>query len=646
MFLKNITLENIKKYKIKSTFSFEKNSFINTVSGKNGSGKSTIFDSIVLCQKAFFANLLEPEDVLIIPKNFNNISKRDQVSKEFASLASEKTASISVTLGFEKEELINVKEFTSNSPIEFVTIFLTGYNIIETKCEWSISIKTEKEKKILSAFWNLENPTNIIVMLNADKNVYEEDFGYQKINMIAETKENPIINFIMDSRNIYQHMYDIMFNAYVYQRINPQKPRRDEFVNQSIKMFSNIMENVSVSNFSGKQIENQFILLAKNDVKYDIRNMSSGEKLIWYVILVLNYLKNIGLLIIDEPENHLHEQLAWKLVLFLQDILAQSEGSVKISQVFLITHAKNLIYNNFSVGSNYLVNSNTFCIINQNECEKILRNCGISFVEEKILFVEGKTEIDHLEFLCSQQNIKLKQLNNCTEIIQVYKSLLHVKELLTVPKFVFMLDHDTRNDEEIQELRNLDDDFFDEHIVFLPVHEIENYLLDEEIITQIINHYLEDCSDKQVSTNDILQKMKTIADESLDVTKKKYINYELDTAIKGLAKLVNQKEILISSKDQYSSYVHQLLSETSINPYIEKMITKYDIMSQKYSGENWKNNWKSLCDGKIVFNRLCGLLGPQYNMNVSILKEKIFRNIITNPYSEFSKLWDEIIQKL
>ena len=56
-----------------------------------------------------------------------------------------------------------------------------------------------------------------------------------------------------------------------------------------------------------------------------------------------------------------------------------------------------------------------------------------------------------------------------------------------------MLDHDTRNDEEIQELRNLDNDFFDEHIVFLPVHEIENYLLDEEIITQIINHYLEDC---------------------------------------------------------------------------------------------------------------------------------------------------------
>lgn len=137
-------------------------------------------------------------------------------------------------------------------------------------------------------------------MLSADKNVYEDDFAYQKINMIADPNQNPLIDFIMDSRNIYQHMYDIMFNAYVYQRINPQNPRHDNFVTQSIKMFSALMGNVSVSNFSGKQIKNQLVLMAqhkgndKDKSKYDIRNLSSGEKLIWYVILVLNYLETMG----------------------------------------------------------------------------------------------------------------------------------------------------------------------------------------------------------------------------------------------------------------------------------------------------------------------------------------------------------------
>ena len=51
MFLKNVTLANIKKYKAEHTFEFENRSFINTISGKNRSVKSTIFDSVVKSQK-------------------------------------------------------------------------------------------------------------------------------------------------------------------------------------------------------------------------------------------------------------------------------------------------------------------------------------------------------------------------------------------------------------------------------------------------------------------------------------------------------------------------------------------------------------------------------------------------------------------
>lgn len=42
MFLKNVTLANIKKYKAEHTFEFENRSFINTISGKNGSGNYQI----------------------------------------------------------------------------------------------------------------------------------------------------------------------------------------------------------------------------------------------------------------------------------------------------------------------------------------------------------------------------------------------------------------------------------------------------------------------------------------------------------------------------------------------------------------------------------------------------------------------------
>lgn len=322
-----------------------------------------------------------------------------------------------------------------------------------------------------------------------------------------------------------------------------------------------------------------------------------------------------------------------------------SKGRIKIGQIFLITHAKNLIYNNFSIGSNYLVHADGLHIIHRDECENVLRSCGISFVEEKILFVEGKTETKYLEELCAHENIKLRQLANCTEILQIYKSLLRVKELVTVPKFVFMLDHDTRSDERIQKLRDQDSAFFDEHIIFLPVHEIENFLLEEKTLYEIINNYLVGCPHEPISPDIILQKMHSLADETLYETKKKYLNYELDTAVKGLAKLVRQQDISIQSKEQYSAYVHRLLSTDSLTPYIEAMVTQYDIMSDKYSGENWEKNWKSLCDGKIVFNKLCGFLGGQYKMNVSILKSKVFTAVTQDPDSAFTKLWKHVVEK-
>lgn len=652
MFLTRITLHNIKRYKAPITIDLQNRSLINTISGKNGSGKSTIFESILLVQKAFFADLLEPNGVLNLDFLANGQpTRRERVAREFAALASNREASISATFCFTKDDLARIGVGVSQDNNN-VTLTLSGTNIIGTACEWTINTNTEEEKAILSYFWNLDNPTNIIVMLSADKNVYEDDFGYEKINLIAGKSKSPIIDFIMDSKNIYQHLYDLMMNAYLYERLNPQKPRNDDFIHTSIEMFSEIMDGVSISNFSGKQIENQFILLAKNSndglksVRYDARNLSSGEKLIWYVLLVLNYIKSIGLLIVDEPENHLHEQLAWRFVLFLNNISAAENNGITIGQAFLITHAKSLIYNNFSLGSNYITDSQGLTLVNQEECESVLRNCGISFVEDKVIFVEGKTESENLTTLCNQHNIKIKVLGNCTQILQVYKDLLKVKELVTVPKFLFILDRDTREDNQIQSLRNEDQQYFDDHIMFLPVHEIENFLLDEEVIANVINVYLQDCSTIQASPQEIVQKMKQLADVSLNTTKKKYLNYELDYAVKALAKRVHQRDIVVSSRDDFASYVATILPQEIIDTFVADMTLKYDSMERKYNSANWDTHWKTLCDGKIVYNQTCSFLAETYSINLKMLKKKIFNAIVNNPLSSFSGFWNSVLEHL
>lgn len=653
MLLKSVALSNIKKYKNPITIELQNNAFLNTISGKNGSGKSTIFESIILVQKAFFADLLEPSDVLNLDLlTSGHPTHRQRVARDLATLASDCVASITITLGFCKDDLAKVGHSTANQEGINISLILEGSNIKGASCDWTISVNGESEKEILSKFWNLQNPTNIIVMLNADKNVYEEDFGYEKINLIASKNSSPIIDFVMDSKNIYQHMYDIMMNAYLYQRLNPSQPRRDDFVSKSIGMFSEIMEGVSISNFSGKQIDNQFVLLAKNtlssrkSVTYDVRNLSSGEKLIWYVILVLNYLKNIGLLVIDEPENHLHEQLAWNFVRFIQCITEKEDQPITIGQVFLITHAKSLIYNNFAIGTNYIANDTGLTQVNKEECESVLRSCGISFVEDKVLFVEGRTENENLAKLCDQHNIKIKVIGTCNEILQIYSSLIKVREIVTVPKYVFMLDRDTRDDEKIRKLRNEDPDYFDEHMLFLPVHEIENFLLEEQIISDILNKYLEDCSDKNVNPQILVQKMKEFADSSLETTRKKYLNYELDYAVKGLAKRVKQRDIVVTSKEDFNLYVTSILTDDVISTFNTNMSLKYDAMEQKYCSQHWNTQWKDLCDGKIVFSHTCSYLAHEYDINNNMLQNKIFNAVLSNPASRFSEFWASVLGKL
>ena len=106
MYLNKVILNNIRKFNGYQEFVFDKKSAINTISGKNGSGKSTIVESVILCQKAFFVNQMEPVEVLNLDSIVNEeINLREQVGKELCALATQKNASIQIDLVFLKEDI-------------------------------------------------------------------------------------------------------------------------------------------------------------------------------------------------------------------------------------------------------------------------------------------------------------------------------------------------------------------------------------------------------------------------------------------------------------------------------------------------------------------------------------------------------------
>lgn len=289
-----VRLNGIKKFSNKQEYTFNNADLINTVSGKNGSGKSTVFESILLCQKAYFVQLILRESADIKYKGIDVEHLVSEVSNELQNITVNKKALIELKVRFDEQDFEtyhNKEKYKPNSDDGKSFDVTISTKIIERGQKWEVQVYEGENKGLIEEFWNINTPSQIIVYLDAEKNVYEEDFTFQKINMLSSEAINPIVRFVFQSKLLYQNMYDVMMNAYAYQRLNPQTPRKDKFVFDSKEMYHELITNVNISNFSGKEKKNQFILVSKNGGKYDARNLSSGEKLIWYTLLIMNYIK-------------------------------------------------------------------------------------------------------------------------------------------------------------------------------------------------------------------------------------------------------------------------------------------------------------------------------------------------------------------
>lgn len=647
----DVKLKNIKKFINEQIYKFDESEAVNTISGKNGSGKSTIFESVLLCQKAYFVKIISTLSKSDNKEKINIFELAAEVNSSLEKIMVGKDAYIEINIRFSIEDFANkndAKKYIAtgsrNDVEEYDVQIRTKTFYRNGNLYWDVEVNEGKNQGLLNEFWNLQNPSQIIVYLDADKNVYEEDFTYHKISMLSNQEVNPIVQFVLQSKSIYQNMYDIMMNAYVYQRINPQTPKKDLFVTESKKMYQDLISNIEITNFSGKEKKDQFVLISKNEQKYDARNLSSGEKLIWYSLLIMNYVKKIGVLIIDEPENHLHEQLAWEFVLFLRRI-AQQKEDLNIEQIFLITHSKNIIYNNFTTGKNYIINNDgNMLLIEKENGEDILRSCGISYIDDRVLFVEGKTESEHLLKLCEMNNVRIRQLSNSAEILKVYECLLKVKELVYTPKFIFVIDRDTRNEEEIQRLSSTDPEFFNKHFAVLPVQEFENFLLDEVLITDKVNSFLQLTGENLKQESEILAIMKKYADDSLPDTKKKYLNNIIREDIKIFTSLVKQCEINIESKGEYEDYIESIFSGEQFNLISKKIKEEYNIMMKQYDALNWGIEWKKICDGKRVFSQTVSKIAMEIGISSSNLSKMIFDAQIQNKNGELYLFWEKIMK--
>ncbi len=689
MKIKEVTLNKIKKYSNQTSFDFTAGQNINTISGKNGAGKSTIFESLIKLQKAYFVQKIITEGI-----SYDNRDLYNEVGKELFEFMIDDKAYIEAIFQFDELDIVMVSDIQitgihegtdgqqeaastveDQDEIIEVKVALKAKKIENEQVDWEIEI-TEEEEIILGSFWNLKSPKNIIAFISSNKHIIEKDVTFDDIKLKQDNNISPIVSFVLDSASIFENLYEILVNDYLHEKIIPvnrkgPSPRKDLYFHVTKMLFASIMPDLSFTHLSGSKRENQFIFGAKNKTsgskQYDIRQFSSGEKLIWYTLLFVNYIKNMGILIIDEPENHLHEEVACKLSTLLHDItysndfktfiselnidqkslktieseLEKGYRKFRLNQVFLLTHSKGLIYHNFSKGTNFVLGE-TLKPIDYTSCEQMLRKLGISYVNDKILFVEGDTDIEVLESKLDRYNIKVKALDSCSEIIKTFEGIKKISTFLQDPMFVFLIDRDTRSVQEIESIRNRHGEYFDNHFIVMDKHELENYFLEPKIIADVLKQHQ---SDDYLPPRDeeIKSKIYEVATEQLKHTRKKYLNHHLHHKVEKVKRLISHKDIEVEDKVLYTQYIDDLFTKQEFLNIKKELTNLFDQMQEFYDGENWENNWHDYMDGKSVFGRVVAKLSEGAEVRPERLKREIKSAILGTKGSEFNNLIDRII---
>lgn len=216
------------------------------------------------------------------------------------------------------------------------------------------------------------------------------------------------------------------------------------------------------------------------DFEYEGRAMSDGERVALYLIAQCLCVPEDKIIIIDEPEIHLHRSIMDKL---WTSIEAEREDCFFIyithDTQFAATHknSEKLWIKNYD-GTNW----NFEEIKDSNLPEQLLLD--ILGNRKPVLFVEGTSDsYDTKLYSEIYKNYYVIPCGSCSSVITQTKSMNANKHLHHL-KCYGIIDRDYRNDHEIEVYKR-------DNIFALEVAEVENLFLTEELLKVINNNILE-----------------------------------------------------------------------------------------------------------------------------------------------------------
>ena len=342
----------------------------------------------------------------------------------------------------------------------------------------------------------------------------------------------------------------------------------------------------------------------------NFRSLGSGEQEIIKILfdVARKEIKH-SIIIVDEPELHLHPTLTFQLIESLKNIGDHT------NQFIFLTHSSDLISTYYATGDVYFIDSlskegnqahklSDLTSNHKNIASLIGQNLGLFAVGKKLVFVEGvESGVDRLAYQKIAQTvnseIRVVPIGSVLNIMTLNDIEKQIRETIFGIDLYMIRDRDGLTENQVRKL--------EEHgrIRCLKRRHIENYFLDVDVLAEVVRQlYLESSLTKEV----LEAKVKEIAEESLGYSIYKNIgeylnlNHFLDApAIRNL----EGKDVAAIKKNLIESISENMgkLSESLASDKLESLIDEEESsLRKKLSNGEWIKDFQ----GKYIFAKLCG----------------------------------------
>lgn len=476
MKVKNVHIQNFKRFTDLTIEEIPETAKMVVLVGPNGCGKTSVFEAF----NSFYKALNSSNNQNIVEKDHNDYIYNHRF--------------------WNAQILCGAGHFKDESQVNYCKRYQLGNHenrvYINTYNDWAHFIQAQQDSLFKYSMY----------FRTAYRN--DPDFSLSKLE---NSEQDHSITFIDNDQRVMRNYQKILLKTIddLYLEENNHKTvadLRNELIGKLQQSMQNIFGDLILNNIQSPLKEGSFYFKKGIVENYHYKNLSSGEKAVFD--LLLDLIVNLddyqdSLFFIDEPEAHIHTKLQGQVVEEIYNLIPEN------SQLWITTHSLGVMTKAKELSIQYPGSvvfldfdghdfdqpiTITPSPINQVVCQKFL-SVALDGLEEKlapeiIVLCEGSLEgrkrfnfdanIYTTIFQKDYANITFISGGSSNDLLQETKEFKMLSLLLQKQsKIIRVVDRDDHSDDNIVDLK-------EQGILVISRRNIESYLFDDELIRKLV----------------------------------------------------------------------------------------------------------------------------------------------------------------